>query len=50
MKPKRVPIFAVTIAVALTSVTGASLGNGGTSHGEPTMRCRTNSVFGQNVC
>jgi hypothetical protein len=25
MKPKRVPIFAVTIALALTSVTGASL-------------------------
>src|SRR5580704_6968579 len=33
MKPKRVPIFAVTIAVALTSVTGASLGKGGGGRG-----------------
>jgi hypothetical protein len=33
MKPKRVPIFAVTVAVALTVVTGASLGNGGGGHG-----------------
>jgi hypothetical protein len=33
MKPKRVPIFAVTVAVALTVVTGASLGKGGGGHG-----------------
>ena len=33
MKPKRVPIFAMTVAVALTSVTGASLGKGGGGHG-----------------
>ena len=33
MKPKRVPIFAVTIAVALTSVRGASLGKGGGGRG-----------------
>ena len=33
MKPKRVPIFAVTVALALTSVTGASLGKGGGGRG-----------------